>query len=131
MKPYFSVFSCLMVSINKSVRRLSLIHIWKEVVLYDFGKETFGYITLKDVKGKGTIHIYYGAVSYTHLDVYKRQMVGPVEAEMRVPTALRKAHAANVDDQEGGEAIKGEGEKPIYAIQPSIWRHKDGRLQVL
>lgn len=24
----------------------------KEGVLYDFGKETFGYITLKDVKGK-------------------------------------------------------------------------------
>ena len=46
-------------------------------------------------------------------------------------TALRKANAANVDDQEGGEAIKGEGEKPIYAIQPSILRHKDGRLQVL
>ena len=58
-------------------------------------------------------------------------MVGPVEAEMSVPTALRKANAANVDDQEGGEAIKGEGEKPIYAIQPSILRHKDGRLQVL
>ena len=32
----------------------------KEGVLYDFGKETFGYITLKEVKGKGTIHIYYG-----------------------------------------------------------------------
>lgn len=59
------------------------------------------------------------------------KMVGPVEAEMSVPTALRKANAANVDDQEGGEAIKGEGEKPIYAIQPSILRHKDGRLQVL
>ena len=59
------------------------------------------------------------------------KMVGPVEAEMSVPTALRKENAANVDDQEGGEAIKGEGEKPIYAIQPSILRHKDGRLQVL
>ena len=32
------------------------------------------------------------------------KMVGPVEAEMSVPTALRKANAANVDDQEGGEA---------------------------
>ena len=59
------------------------------------------------------------------------KMVGPVEAEMSVPTALRKENAANVDDQEGGEAIKGEGEKPIYAIQSSILRHKDGRLQVL
>lgn len=59
------------------------------------------------------------------------KMVGPVEAEMNVPTALRKAGVANADDQEGGEAIKGEGLKPIYAIQPSILRHKDGRLQVL
>lgn len=37
----------------------------------------------------------------------------------------------NVDDQEGGEAIRGEGAKPVYAIQPSILKHKDGRLQVL
>lgn len=59
------------------------------------------------------------------------KMVGPVEAEMNVPTALRKAGVANADDQEGGEAIKGEGMKPIYAIQPSLLRHKDGRLQVL
>lgn len=59
------------------------------------------------------------------------KMVEPVEAEMNVPTALRKAGVANADDQEGGEAIKGEGLKPIYAIQPSLLRHKDGRLQVL
>lgn len=29
-------------------------------VLYDFGKETFGYITLQNLSGKGTISIYYG-----------------------------------------------------------------------
>lgn len=40
----------------------------KEGVLYDFGKETFGYITLKDVKGKGTIHIYYGESPEEALD---------------------------------------------------------------
>ncbi len=57
--------------------------------------------------------------------------VGPVEAELDVPTQLRKAGASAEDDMEGGEAIKGEGAKPIYAIQPSILRHKDGRLQVL
>src|SRR5690606_23684701 len=28
--------------------------------LYDFGKETFGFLRLRDVKGKGNIHIYYG-----------------------------------------------------------------------
>ena len=40
----------------------------KEGVLYDFGKETFGYITLKEVKGKGTIHIYYGESPEEALD---------------------------------------------------------------
>lgn len=29
-------------------------------MLYDFGRETFGYIKLKDVQGKGTLYIYYG-----------------------------------------------------------------------
>ncbi len=40
----------------------------KEGVLYDFGKETFGYITLKEVKGKGMIHIYYGESPEEALD---------------------------------------------------------------
>lgn len=59
------------------------------------------------------------------------KMVGPLDAELSVPTQYRKKGGANVDDQEGGEAIKGEGAKPIYAIQPSILVHKDGKLQVL
>lgn len=59
------------------------------------------------------------------------KMVGPLDAELSVPTQNRKKGGINTDDQEGGEAIKGEGEKPIYAIQPSILKHKDGRLQVL
>lgn len=57
--------------------------------------------------------------------------VGPVEAELSVPTQFRKAGAANEDDMEAGEAIKGGGAKPIYCIQPAILRHKDGRLQVV
>lgn len=52
-------------------------------------------------------------------------------AELSVLTQHRKKGSVNVDDQEGGEAVKGEGAKPIYAIQPSILIHKDGRLQVL
>lgn len=59
------------------------------------------------------------------------KMVGPLDAELSVPTQYRKIGGANADDQEGGEAIKGEGAKPIYAIQPSILVHKDGKLQVL
>ena len=57
--------------------------------------------------------------------------VGPVEAELSVPTQFRKPGAANTDDMEAGEAIEGEGAKPVYCIQPSILRHKDGRLQVV
>ena len=29
-------------------------------ILYDFGKETFGFITLKNLSGKGKIDLYYG-----------------------------------------------------------------------
>lgn len=29
-------------------------------ILYDFGKETFGYLEFSDLRGKGDIHIYYG-----------------------------------------------------------------------
>mgnify|MGYP003166123787 FL=1 len=59
------------------------------------------------------------------------KMVGPLDAELSVPTQNRKKGGVNVDDQEGGEAIEGEGAKPVYAIQPSILKHKDGRLQIL
>lgn len=31
-------------------------------ILYDFGKETFGFITLKNLSGKGKIDLYYGEV---------------------------------------------------------------------
>lgn len=60
------------------------------------------------------------------------RMVGPLPAELNLPTISRKAHAAgNVDDAEAGEAIQGEDMKPIYAIQPSLLIHRDGRLQIL
>ncbi|MGN1375468.1 MAG: alpha-L-rhamnosidase C-terminal domain-containing protein [Prevotella sp.] len=37
--------------------------------LYDFGKETFGYLKFKNVKGCGIIHIYYGESKEEALDV--------------------------------------------------------------
>ena len=55
----------------------------------------------------------------------------PLDAELDLPTISRKAEVKDVDDQEGGEAIVGKDMKPIYAIQPSLLRHRDGRLQVL
>lgn len=58
------------------------------------------------------------------------KMVGFVEVEMSVFIVLCKVNVVNVDDQEGGEVIKGEGEKFIYVIQFSILCYKDGCLQV-
>lgn len=40
----------------------------KEGVLYDFGKETFGYLVLKQLQGKGTVNIYYGESPEEALD---------------------------------------------------------------
>lgn len=59
------------------------------------------------------------------------KMVGPLDAERSVLTANRVPGTVQKDDQEGGEAVAGTDAKPIYAIQPSLLRHKDGRLQVL
>lgn len=59
------------------------------------------------------------------------KMIGPLEAEQSVPTTNRQKGTIHTDDQEAGEAIKDEGSKPIYAIQPSLLKHKDGKLQVL
>lgn len=63
------------------------------------------------------------------------RMIESLGAKMSVPTQFRNKNAgaadANKDDQEAGEAIKGDNLQPIYAIQPSILKHKDGRLQIL
>ena len=66
------------------------------------------------------------------------KMVGPLDAERSVLTANRAVsspgaspRAGSTDDQEAGEAVAGTDAKPIYAIQPSLLRHKDGRLQIL
>ena len=48
-----------------------------------------------------------------------------IPAELSVPTQNRKKGGINVDDQEAGEAIQGEGAQPILAIQPSILKHKE------
>lgn len=58
--------------------------------------------------------------------------VGPIPAEEAVLTQMQGTQPAeNKDDQEAGEAVKEQKKYYIYAIQPSILKHKDGRLQVL
>ncbi len=41
----------------------------KDGTLYDFGKETFGYLDLAGITGKGRIHIYYGESKEEALDI--------------------------------------------------------------
>lgn len=50
--------------------------------LYDFGKETFGFITLREPSGNGTVHIYYGespeeALDTAHCETLDRIMFAP------------------------------------------------------
>ena len=40
----------------------------KKGMLYDFGKETFGYLVLKQLQGKGMVNIYYGESAEEALD---------------------------------------------------------------
>lgn len=55
----------------------------------------------------------------------------PLVAALSVPTQHRKPGGDSRDDAEGGETITAKGALPIYAIQPGLLKHKDGRLQVL
>ncbi len=71
----------------------------KEGVLYDFGKETFGYITLKEVKGKGTIHIYYGESPEEALDTEYCETLDKLLAEPgqinRLPSGIHGNYTMN------------------------------------
>jgi alpha-L-rhamnosidase len=58
--------------------------------------------------------------------------IGPLEADKALLTIYQgKNTAENKDDVEAGEAVKDDKDQRVYAIQPSILKHKDGRLQVL
>ncbi len=58
----------------------------KHGVLVDFGKETFGYICIQQLKGKGTVSVYYGeskeeALSTEHCETLDRFEVNNAEAK--------------------------------------------------
>lgn len=58
--------------------------------------------------------------------------VGPLDAELALLTQHQGTAAADEkDDPEAGEIVKDTHLKPIYAIQPSLLKHADGRLQIL
>ncbi|HYE55582.1 MAG TPA: alpha-L-rhamnosidase C-terminal domain-containing protein [Chitinophagaceae bacterium] len=65
--------------------------------LVDFGKETFGFIKLHGLRGKGNVHIYYGesreeAMATEHCETLDRlnvQLVAPIDTTMELSKAFR------------------------------------------
>ena len=61
----------------------------------------------------------------------KEQLIEVMQLRDKQLEKTKYTYLTATHDMEAGEAIKGEGAKPIYCIQPAILRHKDGRLQVV
>lgn len=57
-------------------------------ILVDFGKETFGYITLKGLKGKGSVGIYYGESPEEALDTKRGETLDSLSIENGTVTNL-------------------------------------------
>lgn len=57
--------------------------------------------------------------------------VGPIDAELSVLTQDRKQGVAFVEDEETGTMSEDRNAKPIYCIQPSILKLKDGSLMAI
>lgn len=70
----------------------------KEGMLYDFGKETFGYLDLAGIAGSGRIHIYYGESKEEALDVDACETLDKldVSADGRI-TDLALSHTVPLD----------------------------------
>ena len=69
--------------------------------LYDFGKETFGYLVLRNVKGKGRVHIYYGeskqeAMSAAHAETTDEVVINSMQASDTMMVLSKAFRYANV-----------------------------------
>lgn len=63
-------------------------------ILYDFGRETFGYIKLKNVQGKGTIYIYYGESREEALDKEHCETLDRIDADCNKEDIIVKGSKA-------------------------------------
>ncbi len=69
------------------IKPLSAIDI-KEGTLYDFGKETFGFVQIHGLKGNGKVHIYYGESKEEALDTAYCETLDKVKVESYQVTDL-------------------------------------------
>lgn len=63
-------------------------HKAKEGMLYDFGRETFGYVVLKGISGQGVINIYYGESPEEALDTERGETLDKILVENGTVTDL-------------------------------------------
>lgn len=63
-------------------------------MLYDFGRETFGYIKLKNVQGKDTIYIYYGESREEALDKEHCETLDRIDADCNKEDIIVKGSKA-------------------------------------
>ena len=73
-------------------------------ILYDFGKETFGYLTLKNLSGKGIIDIYYGESPEETLD--KLQLEAGQVTDLAIRQTSPLSGIENEYTQENSKAFR-------------------------
>ncbi len=66
--------------------------------LYDFGRETFGFVCLRSIEGNGTIHIYYGESEEEALDCERCETLDRLTVEGNEVTDLVTATTAPLTD---------------------------------
>ena len=73
------------------VRPLKAAHIQRRAgtMLIDFGRETFGYLQLHGLRGKGTLHVYYGESEAEALDTLHCETLDRVDVHPNLPHDYR------------------------------------------
>ena len=68
----------------------------KEGILYDFGKETFGFVVLKGLGGKGIVNIYYGESAEEALDTEYCETLDKIAIDGRLVTDMALNHTSEL-----------------------------------
>jgi len=67
--------------------------------LYDFGRETFGYLKFHGLQGDGTLHIYYGESREEALDTERCETLDVLECCESVATAELASHISSLSSK--------------------------------
>ena len=87
-------------------------------ILYDFGKETFGYLTLKNLSGKGIIDIYYGESPEEAKDKAYCETLDKLQLEAGQVTDLAIRRTSPLSSSENGRTSSSSSENE-YTLENS------------